>query len=102
MFPEALLLHYLDDLDSKMECMRALVDKDRQVEGDWTTYSPSLERVVLKKLKYLSEAPGAPEDAAPPEPPPAHDPPSRKPKPPEPGTPSLFGEKLGQALRGPR
>jgi len=25
-FPEAMLLHYLDDLDSKMECMRVLVD----------------------------------------------------------------------------
>ena len=35
-FPEALLLHYLDDLDSKMECMRVLVDQDRQVEGHFT------------------------------------------------------------------
>src|ERR1017187_2388664 len=25
-FPEALLLHYLDDMDSKMECMRALIE----------------------------------------------------------------------------
>jgi len=90
LFPEALLLHYLDDLDAKMECMRALVDKDRLVEGDWTAYSPSLERVVLKKLKYLAESPAAPEAAAPP---------ARKPKPPEPTTPSLFGEKLGEALR---
>ncbi|MGC8794710.1 MAG: 3'-5' exoribonuclease YhaM family protein, partial [Bryobacteraceae bacterium] len=55
MFPEALLLHYLDDMDAKMECMRALVENDRQVEGHWTGYSPSLERVVLKKLKYLAE-----------------------------------------------
>jgi 3'-5' exoribonuclease len=95
MFPEALLLHYLDDLDSKMECMRALVDHDRQVGGDWTGYSPALERVVLKKLKYLSggmpeavpaapseEAPRAPAAAAPPSAPQA----------------SLFGEKLLQAL----
>ena len=36
-FPEALLLHYLDDLDSKMECMRALIENDRQVEGCFTT-----------------------------------------------------------------
>ncbi|MDW8129132.1 MAG: HD domain-containing protein, partial [Bryobacterales bacterium] len=55
LFPEALLLHYLDDLDAKMECMRALIENDRQEESDWTGYSSSLERVVLKKLKYLAE-----------------------------------------------
>ena len=41
-FPEALLLHYLDDLDSKMECMRALIENDRQVEGCFTTYHSAL------------------------------------------------------------
>ena len=39
LFPEALLLHHLDNLDSKMECMRALVAKDRHVEGCWTSYN---------------------------------------------------------------
>ena len=29
LFAEAMLLHHLDNLDSKMECMRAMVDKDR-------------------------------------------------------------------------
>jgi 3'-5' exoribonuclease len=110
LFPEALLLHYLDDLDAKMECMRALVSQDRQVEGDWTGYSPSLERVVLKKLKYLSEGVredtgAAPESTASQEPaprspgPPSPAPPSSRPAAPRPSTPSLFGEKLGQALR---
>ncbi len=103
LFQEALLLHYLDDLDSKMECMRVLVDKDRLVEGDWTTYSPSLERVVLKKMKYLAGAPAVDESAAPVEPEPlTADAPARKPKPPEPTTPSLFGERLGDALRVPK
>jgi 3'-5' exoribonuclease len=83
MFPEALLLHYLDDLDAKMECMRALVDHDRQVQGHWTAYNPQLERMVLKKLKYLAE--GTPETVAE-RPPPAD----------APQTP--FGAKLGQAL----
>ena len=55
-FPEALLLHYLDDMDSKMECMRALVEKDRQVNGCFTGYNVSLERTVLKKAKYMSTA----------------------------------------------
>ncbi len=53
-FPEALMLHYLDDLDSKMECMRALIDNDRQVEGCFTTYSTALERTALKKERYLN------------------------------------------------
>jgi 3'-5' exoribonuclease len=55
-FPEALLFHYLDDMDSKMECMRSLVEQDRQVEGCFTSYNASLERMVLKKAKYLSLA----------------------------------------------
>jgi 3'-5' exoribonuclease len=57
LFPEALLLHHLDNLDSKMECMRALSAKDTLVVGNWTAYSPALERAVLKKLRYLNAAP---------------------------------------------
>jgi 3'-5' exoribonuclease len=52
-FPEALLLHYLDDLDSKMECMRALIEKEPLAEGLFTPYSHSLERVALRKSRYL-------------------------------------------------
>src|ERR1041384_2539518 len=46
-FPEALLLHYLDDMDSKMECMRNMLARDRLVDGCFTSYSTSLERPVL-------------------------------------------------------
>ena len=53
-FPEALLFHYLDDMDSKMECMRTLIEQDRQVDGHFTSYNLSLERTVLKKGKYMS------------------------------------------------
>jgi 3'-5' exoribonuclease len=60
MFPEALLLHYLDDLDSKMECMRFLAENDRQIEGCFTTYSSALERTVLKKDRYLAGEGGQP------------------------------------------
>ncbi len=52
-FPEALLLHYLDDLDSKMECMRALIAKEPLAEGLFTAYSHSLDRVALRKGRYL-------------------------------------------------
>jgi 3'-5' exoribonuclease len=56
-FPEALLLHYLDDMDSKMECMRALVENDKLVEGNFTAFSGPLDRVVLKKAKYMAPTP---------------------------------------------
>jgi 3'-5' exoribonuclease len=64
LFPEAMLLFYLDDLDSKMACMSSLLHNDRQVEGDWTGYSSSLERTLLKKLRYLerAEAPDSPDN----------------------------------------
>ncbi len=98
LFPEAMLLHYLDDLDSKMECMRSLIENDRQVDGDWTGYSHSLDRTLLKKLRYLegaqtTEAPelvpsAQPEAAAP----------VRKGRLEKQAT--LFGEKLKSALGG--
>jgi 3'-5' exoribonuclease len=64
-FPEALLLHYLDDMDSKMECMRALIENDRQVEGCFTTFSPVLERPALKKDRFLKGEPAQPPPAPP-------------------------------------
>jgi 3'-5' exoribonuclease len=56
-FPEALLLHYIDDMDSKMECMRALLVKEPQSEGFFTGYSGALERVALRKSRYLDKNP---------------------------------------------
>jgi len=58
-FPEALLLHLLDNMDSKMEAMRNLIDHDRLIDGNWTLYSSSLERTVLKKDRYLNPQPPA-------------------------------------------
>jgi 3'-5' exoribonuclease len=56
-FPEAMLLHYLDDVDSKMECMRALLENDRQVDGCFTSYNTAISRTVLKKERFLNDAP---------------------------------------------
>lgn len=53
MFPEALMLHYLDDLDSKMESMRAHFE--REPENEWTGYNPSLERPLLNTRKFLEK-----------------------------------------------
>jgi 3'-5' exoribonuclease len=117
-FPEALLLHYIDDMDSKMECMRALIENDRQVEGCFTTYNAALARPALKKDRYLN---GTSEPARPnPTPAPtsaaqAASPPEAPPPPPSPRSPavnpaaavhplfapksaSVFADKLKQAL----
>ena len=65
MFAEALLLHHLDNLDSKMECVRGLVERDRLVEGVWTGYSSALDRTLLKKRRYLDPEPPKPSTPAP-------------------------------------
>ena len=57
LFPEALLLHHLDNMDSKMECMRRPSRGTATCTGCWTGYVPPLERTVLKKARYL-ESPG--------------------------------------------
>src|ERR1700678_2902896 len=53
MFPEALMLHYLDDLDSKMEAMRAHFERESELEGPWTSYNASLDRPLLDSRKFL-------------------------------------------------
>jgi hypothetical protein len=66
------MLHYLDDLDSKMESMRAHFG--REPEADWTTYNSSLERPLLNSKRFLEKmkagkgiATAAPSDAAQPD-----------------------------------
>jgi len=80
MFPEALMLHYLDDLDSKMESMRAQFEREGELDSPWSSYNASLGRPLLNTKKFLAkglvaarvlEAPkpaavaGAPEPVAP-------------------------------------
>jgi len=55
MFPEALMLHYLDDLDSKMEAMRAHFERDLGLDGPWTGYNSSLGRPLLNSAKFLDK-----------------------------------------------
>jgi 3'-5' exoribonuclease len=87
-FAEALLLHHIDNLDSKMECARSAVEKDPYVEGVWTGYSSALDRSLLKKRRYLQGEPPKP---------------SAAPKPPEQksasGPVSPFAAKLQDALK---
>jgi 3'-5' exoribonuclease len=88
LFPEAMLLHLIDNMDSKMECMRGLIERDRQVEGVWTGYSQALERAVLKKAKFLE--PEVKKETEPPK--------VVAPKPAPPASASLFADKLQGAL----
>jgi 3'-5' exoribonuclease len=55
MFPEALMLHYMDDLDSKMEAMRTQLERDAETESPWTAYNSSLARPLLNTQKFLSK-----------------------------------------------
>lgn len=107
MFPEALMLNYIDDLDSKLESMRASLDQS-QGPGEWTAYNPSLERMLLQKERFLSgsagEPPGHPAAAgedfdseAATTSGPAAATAGRKPQP-----LSLFGERLQSALHRPK
>jgi 3'-5' exoribonuclease len=69
MFPEALMLHYLDDLDSKMEAMRAQFEREATHDGAWTSYNASLGRPLLNTEKFLApkKDPPSEESAAEPE-----------------------------------
>ena len=92
LFPEALLLHHLDNLDSKMECMRALIERDSSSGALWTSYSPALARTALRKALFLEK----------PQPTPAPAPasaPAASSAPPTPQQAGLFAEKLQGALR---
>jgi 3'-5' exoribonuclease len=59
MFAEALMLHYLDDLDSKLESMRAHFERESGMEGAWSSYNPSLARPLLNSAKFLEKKPPA-------------------------------------------
>ena len=58
LFPEALALHAIDDLDAKLEMMRQA--RAQTVEGSvWSGYHRRLDRFVLDKDAYLrDDAPG--------------------------------------------
>jgi 3'-5' exoribonuclease len=102
-FAEALLLHHLDNLDSKMDAVRAALQRDRAVEGEFTGWIAPLERVLLKKERYMEEPKVAakkvePEASAPiaaPPTPAVPAPPKPVFKPPQ---NSLFAEKLQAVL----
>ena len=51
MFAEALVVNFLDEMDSKLEAVRAQYATDRDRPGDWTGRNPALKRELLKPKK---------------------------------------------------
>ena len=62
MFPEALMLHYLDDLDSKMESMRTHFE--REAGQEWTNWNNSLARPLMNSKVVLEKIYGTKESVA--------------------------------------
>jgi len=59
MFREALLLHYIDDLDSKMAATRGALESEAGDE-EWTAFNPALDRRLLRLDDFLKpEEPAA-------------------------------------------
>jgi 3'-5' exoribonuclease len=58
--PEAVALHFIDDLDSKMAGMRATLDGASGTQGTefWTERNPSLRRALLRTDRFLNENSG--------------------------------------------
>lgn len=56
-FPEAVALHAIDDLDSKMAAMRTTLELSSGAAGDvWTERNPSLRRALLRAKEFLAAA----------------------------------------------
>lgn len=57
--PEALMLAYLDDLDSKIEAMQRLIAEPHTV-GDWTRISPMFDRPIYRRRTNQTPLPVEP------------------------------------------
>ncbi len=52
-FPEAVVLHFIDELDSKMASMRATLELAPGADA-WTERNPSLRRALLRAEQFLA------------------------------------------------
>ncbi|HKV04193.1 MAG TPA: OB-fold nucleic acid binding domain-containing protein [Candidatus Acidoferrales bacterium] len=59
--PEAVALHFIDDMDSKMAGIRATLESasDASTANPWTERNPSLRRALLRADKFLAGESGA-------------------------------------------
>jgi 3'-5' exoribonuclease len=51
---EALALHFLDDIDSKMAAARVTIDNAAGSDAAWTDRNPALRRPLVRPEKYLN------------------------------------------------
>jgi hypothetical protein len=51
---EALALHFLDDMDSKMAAARATLEAAESAPGVWTDRNPALRRALVRPEQYLA------------------------------------------------
>jgi 3'-5' exoribonuclease len=47
--PEAVAVHYIDNLDAKLHMFRHYIDSDDDDSNDWTQYIPAIQTKVFKK-----------------------------------------------------
>jgi len=52
-FPEAVVLHFLDDVDSKMASMRSTLGSPDGSADEWTDRNPALRRALLRTGEFL-------------------------------------------------
>lgn len=54
--PEAVMLHFIDDIDSKMAGIRTTLEaaSAEGAEGNWTARNPSLRRALLRTDRFLA------------------------------------------------
>jgi 3'-5' exoribonuclease len=56
---EALALHFIDDIDSKMAAARATIEAAGTAGNVWTDRNPALRRALVRPDQYLAGAPDA-------------------------------------------
>jgi hypothetical protein len=59
MIREAMVFHYLDDMDSKMAAVRAALASESG-DDEWSAYSGALQRKFLRLDRYLKGASARP------------------------------------------
>ena len=48
---EAIALHHLDNMDSKIHCAKQMIEEDANSESAWTVYNPAFGRKIYKGAK---------------------------------------------------
>jgi 3'-5' exoribonuclease len=58
---EALIVHYMDDLDAKVNAFQETIREARDEESDWTPYHRLFERYIYKGRKPSDKETGNPD-----------------------------------------